>query len=370
MGRVRIKNGRRLRALVVDDSVVIRKLVSSVLDGQPGIEVVGTAANGSIALQKISQVNPDVVTLDVEMPQMDGLETLKHIRKTHPQLVVIMFSTLTSRGASATMDALSLGANDYVTKASNSGSLDRSMDSLRQELVPKIRQFFEFEGEQPVAAVAASAVPRPVEVKRPAVMAGPRVTAVSLAPKILAIGVSTGGPTALAEVIPRIPKGFPLPIVIVQHMPPMFTALLADRLAQKSKIPVVEAKDGVPLQQGTAYLAPGDFHLALKRRGTAVVCTLNRDPPENSCRPAVDVLFRSVEEVYGGAALAVILTGMGQDGLRGAELLRGSGARVLAQDEASSVVWGMPGAVVRAGLADSVLPLQAMVPEILRRANV
>ncbi len=363
MGRIQIANGRRIRALVVDDSVVIRKLVATVLEDQPGIEVVGAAANGSIALQKITQLNPDVVTLDVEMPEMDGLATLKEIRKHYPKLIVIMFSTLTSRGASSTMDALSLGANDYVTKASNIGSLDKSIDSLRGELVPKIRQFFVREGDAPVTWRPA---PRPASLDSLPPSATGRIAA---RPQAVAIGVSTGGPTALAEIIPLFPKTFPLPIFIVQHMPPMFTALLADRLSQKNGIRVLEAKEGMPVEPGTAYLAPGDYHLAVRRRGAGVVCTLNQDPPENSCRPAVDVLFRSAGEAYGGAVIASILTGMGQDGLRGVEVLRAAGACVLAQDEASSVVWGMPGAVARAGLADSVLPLPAIVPEILRRVG-
>lgn len=372
MARIQISQGRRIRALVVDDSVVIRKLVSAVLDDQPGIEVVGTAANGSIALQKITQLNPDVVTLDVEMPEMDGLATLREIRKHYPRLVVIMFSTLTSRGASSTMDALSLGANDYVTKASNIGSLDKSIDSLRGELVPKIRQFFLCEDDAPSAQRVpprgpATEPPRPAGTSRTA--PAPQRRGGFTSPQAIAIGVSTGGPTALAEIMPLFPKTLPLPIVVVQHMPPMFTALLAERLSQKSHIRVVEAKEGMPVEPGVAYLAPGDYHMAVRRRGTGVVCTLNQDPPENSCRPAVDVLFRSVSDVYGGAVVASILTGMGQDGLRGIETLRAAGAFVVAQDEASSVVWGMPGSVVRAGLADSVLPLTAIVPEILRRVG-
>lgn len=367
MGRTVIQRGRKIRALVVDDSVVIRRLVTIALQEEADIEVVGSAANGSIALQRIPQLNPDLITLDIEMPEMDGIETLRRLRKQYPDIIVLMCSTLTTRGATATMEALALGANDYITKASNVGQLDKSIAALRSELVPKIKQFFHIGHEAPPPFTAKS----PTAVNRPAtalpVPPPPRVPFAQRGPKkVLAIGVSTGGPTALAEIFPAIPENFPVPILIVQHMPPMFTRLLAERLHQKSKIKVVEAEEGMLVENGKAIVAPGDFHLCLKREGTKIVCTLNQKPPENSCRPAVDVLFRSVNEIYGGSALSVVLTGMGQDGMRGAELLHGSGGFVIAQDEPSSVVWGMPGAVVRAGLADAVVSLHGMVPEILR----
>ncbi len=364
MGRTVIQPGRKIRVLVVDDSVVIRRLVTLALQEDSEIEVVGSAANGAIALQRIPQMNPDVVTLDVEMPEMNGLEALRRIRKEYPHLVVIMFSTLTSRGATATMDALTLGANDYVTKAANVGALDKSIAALRQELIPKVKQFFHGPAHlEPKPAIAA---PPPAGVK-PVVaqgFSGVRRTGVK---KAIVIGVSTGGPTALAEIMPQFPENLSVPVAIVQHMPPMFTRLLAERLQLKSKIRVVEAEAGMPMEPGKAIVAAGDFHLVLKREGTRVVCSLNQDPPENSCRPAVDVMFRSALEAYGGSVVAAVLTGMGQDGLRGAEVLRPAGAYVIAQDEASSVVWGMPGAVVRAGLSDSVVSLQGMVPEILKR---
>ncbi|MBL8174964.1 MAG: chemotaxis response regulator protein-glutamate methylesterase [Bryobacterales bacterium] len=362
MGRTVIEPGRKIRVLVVDDSVVIRRLVTLALQEDPELEVVGSAANGAIALQRIPQMNPDVVTLDVEMPEMDGLETLRRIRKEYPQLIVIMFSTLTSRGATATMDALSLGANDYVTKAANVGALDRSIATLRLELIPKVKQFFH--APPVVERASASPVPQPAAKApppRPPLDAhkGPR--------KAVVIGVSTGGPTALAEIVPLFPENFAVPIAIVQHMPPMFTRLLAERLQLKSKIRVVEAEQGMAMEPGKAIVAAGDYHLALKKEGTKIKCQLNQDPPENSCRPAVDVLFRSALEVYGGGVVATVLTGMGQDGLRGVEVLRPAGAYIIAQDEASSVVWGMPGAVVRAGLSDSVVSLRGVVPEILKR---
>ena len=356
-----IKPGSRIRVLVVDDSVVIRRLVTHALSEDPAFEVVGSAANGAIALARIPQLNPDVVTLDIQMPEMDGLQALREIRKQYPDLCVIMFSTLTERGATATIEALMLGANDYVTKAANVGSLDVSMAALRSELIPKIKQFFVLPGETapsppPVSSQVAPPPPPPV---RPAVL-------VRSKPKVVAIGVSTGGPNALSVVMPMFPADFPLPILIVQHMPPLFTRFLAERLAAVSKIPVEEAAEEVLVEPGKALIAPWDYHMRLGRRDGQVFVRLDQSPLENSCRPSVDVLFRSVEEIYKGAVVSVVLTGMGQDGLRGAEVLKASGAWVIAQDEATSVVWGMPGAVVQAGLADRVVSLEQVAPEILR----
>ena len=357
-----IQTGERIRVLVVDDSVVIRRLVTHALDEDPAIEVVGVASNGAIALQRIPQLNPDVLTLDIEMPQMDGLEMLRHVRREYPQLRVIMFSTLTERGAAVTLEALSLGADDYVAKAFNQGSLDRSMAKLRGELVPKIKQFFRMPAPVPSQAFAAPGLSH--------FPAAP-VTAlgVNVRPKVVVIGVSTGGPTALGEILPTLPAGFPLPILVVQHMPPVFTQLLAERLHTACQLAVEEATHGELVAAGKILIAPGDFHMKVVGNGGGVFVCLDQAPPQNSCRPAVDALFASIGEVYGGAAIAVVLTGMGQDGLRGAHILKAQGASVLAQDEASSVVWGMPGAVVSAGLADRVLPLQQVVPEILRRAG-
>ncbi len=356
-----IKPGSRIRVLVVDDSVVIRRLVTHALGEDPAFEVVGSAANGVIALARIPQLNPDVVTLDIQMPEMDGLETLRRIRKDYPDLCVIMFSTLTERGATATLDALMLGANDYVTKAANVGSLDVSMASLRGELIPKIKQFFVLPGE---AQAPAPAAPKPSA--RPAAPLTPVAPGKFGRPRVLAIGVSTGGPNALSVLLPMLPADFPLPVLIVQHMPPLFTRFLAERLNALSRLRVEEAAEGSEAVPGKALVAPGDYHMRLVRSDGHVLVKLDQGPPENSCRPAVDVLFRSVEETYGGAAIAVILTGMGQDGLRGAQLLKASGAWVIAQDEASSVVWGMPGAVVEAGLADRVVSLEQVVPEIMK----
>ena len=361
-----LRPGERIRVLVADDTVVIRRLVTHALDQDPALEVVGAASNGVIALQRIPQLNPDVLTLDIEMPEMDGLETLRRVRREYPQLRVIMFSTLTERGAEVTLEALTLGADDYVTKASNEGSLDRSMARLREELVPKIKQFFHVPA-QGLAAVQ----PEPGRVAAaPPVRLGVRVPlSARVRPKVVVIGVSTGGPTALGSILPELPAGFPLPVLVVQHMPPLFTRLLAERLHASCRLPVEEASQGAPVEAGKILIAPGDFHLKVASNAGGVRVCLDQAPPLNSCRPAVDALFTSIGDVYGGAVIAAVLTGMGQDGLRGAEILKAQGASVLAQDEASSVVWGMPGAVVNAGLADRVLPLDRVVPEILLMAG-
>jgi len=343
--------GKRIRVLIVDDSLVIRHLLKVALEEAPDIEVVGAEASGLAALERIPELQPDLVTLDIEMPGIDGLETLRRIRRQHPRLRTIMFSTLTTRGASATFDALSLGADDYVTKAANVGSLDKSLENLRSELIPRIRQFF-----TPAAPVAS--------VAGPALVAQTRKSSV----KVIGIGVSTGGPQALSSLIPRLPANLPVGVLIVQHMPAMFTRLLAERLHTSGPLDVMEAEEGVEVKPGRVIVARGDYHLRVKRNGPAVVTALDQEPQENSCRPAVDVLFRSLAQTYGAGVLAVVLTGMGHDGLRGMRELRAAGATSLVQDQASSIVWGMPGAVAQAGLADRVLPLDQMAQEMTRLA--
>ena len=361
-----LQPGERVRVMVVDDSVVIRRLVAQALEQDSMLEVVGTASNGAIGLQRIPQLNPDVITLDIEMPDMDGLEMLRRVRREFPKLRIIMFSTLTERGGVKTLEALTLGADDYVAKASNEGSLDRSMIRLREEMIPKIKQFFRQSLEDRVTprTETASLPAAPSNRRNPlsSQLEKPR-------PEVVVIGVSTGGPTALGDILPRLPADFQLPILVVQHMPPLFTRLLAERLNSTCQLPVCEASQGCAVEPGKILIAPGDFHMKLVRDGAGVSVCLDQSPRQNSCRPAVDALFVSTAEVYGGAALAVILTGMGQDGLRGAEILKARGAGIVAQDEATSVVWGMPGAVVNGGLADRVLPLNEVVPEILRRST-
>ncbi|MFN7922165.1 MAG: chemotaxis response regulator protein-glutamate methylesterase [Bryobacteraceae bacterium] len=358
--------GAKIRVLVVDDSVVIRRLVASALEQDPDLEVVGTAANGNLALQRIAQLAPDVVTLDIEMPEMDGLATVRELRRSNRDVRVIMFSTLTQRGASATMDALSHGADDYVTKAANVGSLDRSRESLRTELIPKVKQFFHLSASKPQPGPSAAPAPSPITQRAIPI---PKVAAPAVRPRprALVIGVSTGGPVALQHVVPRLPREFPVPVLIVQHMPPMFTRLLAERLQKDSPLQVREAQAGDTVTPGHVWIAPGNYHMRLKQSGQQVVISLDQGPQENSCRPAVDVLFRSAAEVYGGAVVASILTGMGEDGARGVAALRPLGAYVIVQDEPTSVVWGMPGAVANAGLADEILPLDAVAPRIIEK---
>jgi two-component system chemotaxis response regulator CheB len=340
----------KIRVLVVDDSVVFRQLVSKELAEDSSIEVVGTAANGRIALQRLTQVNPDIVILDVEMPELDGLETLRELRKTHPRLPVIMFSALTERGAKATLDALALGATDYFAKPAGPGGLESSLQVIRDQLLPEIK------------AICKRSAPLPATHRA-------RAPGPSAVVDVVAIAVSTGGPNALAELFAKLPGNFPVPLLIVQHMPPMFTRLLAERLSAKGALPVEEGRSGTMLKPAQAWVAPGDHHMIVIRDGLNVRLGLNQDPPENSCRPAADVLFRSVACVYGAGALAVVMTGMGQDGLRGCEAIAQAGGRVIVQDEASSVVWGMPGFVARAGLAEQVLPLSAIAPEIVCRVQ-
>jgi two-component system chemotaxis response regulator CheB len=358
-----LQPGEKIRVMLVDDSVVIRRLVTQVLEQDPLLQVVGTASNGAIGLQRIPQFNPDVITLDIEMPDMDGLEMLRRIRREYPQLRVIMFSTLTERGAAKTLEALTLGADDYVAKVSNIGSLDGSIARLREEMIPKVKQFFRMAEPNRVAVRPVPAYSPTEQPVRPAPTA---LQSSKMRPQVVAIGVSTGGPTALGAIMPTFPAGFPLPIMIVQHMPPLFTRLLADRLNTTCQLPVREATQDDLVEPGRILIAPGDFHMKLASNGGGIRVFLDQSPRQNSCRPAVDALFAATGEVYGGAVLAVILTGMGQDGLHGVEILKAQGASVIAQDEASSVVWGMPGAIVNAGLADRVLPLDEVVPEILR----
>lgn len=355
-----------ITVLVVDDSVVIRRLVSDILTSDRGIEVVGTAANGKVALAKIPQLNPDVVTLDVEMPVMDGLETLVALRKLYPKLPVIMFSTLTERGASATMDALERGASDYVSKPANVGNVSASMETVRAQLIPKIKALH----------MRALGVPaRPAAATMIRAVGPPPARGPAGRVDVVVVGVSTGGPDALTTVVSALPKDFPVPIVVVQHMPPVFTALFAKRLDTKSPLTVSEARTGDRLEPGMVLIAPGDFHLRLRTDKFGVIAQLDQGTPENYCRPSVDVLFRSAPETFGAAVLAVVLTGMGSDGAKGAARIVEAGGSVIVQDAATSVVWGMPGAVVTAGLAAEVLPLgdmaRAMQARVTRnRANI
>lgn len=336
---------RRGRVLIVDDSVVVRSLLTRVLSEAPDIEVVGASANGRLALRRLEKEEVDVVILDVDMPELDGLSTLRILRQAHPHVRVIMFSTLTEAGATATIESLALGAHDYVTKPSATSNAERTAAAVREELARKVH-----------VACFGEALKRTSALQRPD--ASPSIAPASTV-DIVAIGASTGGPNALAQILSELPADFPVPILIVQHMPVMFTRIFAERLNGLSRLTVREATEGARVERGSVWIAPGGAHMLLVRDPEPRI-VLSYDPPVNFCRPAVDVLFRSVASAYGPRALCAVLTGMGHDGLHGAEVVRRLGGRVFAQDQQTSVVWGMPGYVVRAELAHEVLPLPSV----------
>ncbi len=347
---------RKVRVLVVDDSAVIRRLVSEAISADSQLEVAGCAANGEIALAMIEQLSPDVVTLDVEMPIMNGIETLKAIRAKHPKMPVIMFSNLTERGADITIDALTRGASDYVTKPSNAGGPTLAKQRIGEALIPKIKALC---GVRLVQARDRSSLSAPTARRHT-----PRKRI-----DVVAIGCSTGGPAALAVILAALPKDLPVPVLIVQHMLPTFTRFLTERLKSSCALHVKEAESGELVESGKIWLAPGGHHLRVtrERASGAVRLSTDQSPAENSCRPSVDVLFRSLAEVYSGNVLATVLTGMGMDGLAGCEALAALDAHILAQDEATSVVWSMPGHIAKAGLCNAVLPLEEIGPNIVKR---
>lgn len=350
-GRQVLQPGQKIRVLIVDDSVVIRRLIANAVEADPQLELAGVAMDGKMALEKMRLLKPDVITMDIEMPRMNGIDAVRGIRKENSQARIIMFSSLTERGAAITLEALSVGADESVLKIAGEGSLEASQKRLREELLPRVKQFFHFPPDAGVAATAAPVLKVPAT--RWAASGG-------TAPQVIGIGISTGGPKALEALLPAIPKGYPLPILIVQHMPPLFTRMLAERLNTLCPLEVSEAAAGDAIEPGKILIAPGNFHMRVTGGAARPRVALDQAPPLNSCRPAVDALFLSLAETYGGAVAAAILTGMGNDGMVGAAALKKKGAYIIAQDEATSVVWGMPGAVVTAGLADAVLPLSEM----------
>lgn len=358
---------RRTRIMIVDDSVVMRSLLRSVVTADDGLEVAGTAADGASALNSLETLRPDLLLLDVEMPVMDGLVTLRKLRTRGHKMPVIMCSALTRRGARVTIEALAGGASDYVAKPARQSSREAAIQALSQDLIPRIHALT---GQQTLSgAVRLTQVSPLFSSVAPPLLASPqRGQPISATPAVVVIGVSTGGPAALDVLLPAFPASFPLPVLIVQHMPEEFTRLFAERLDGRCPLRVRQGAEGDAVQAGTIYIARGDWHmevLAAACPGMPPTLHLSQGLPENHCRPAADALFRSAAGVYGAGVLAVVLTGMGSDGLIGCRMVRGQGGSVLAQDRASSVVWGMPGAVVHAGLAHKVLPLQALVPEIL-----
>jgi len=346
-----------MKVLIVDDSAVFRRTISSALEQDSTIEIIGTAANGEIALEMIRLKRPDIVILDVEMPKMDGIETLRHIHKQWPAIRVIMFSAHTQAGASSTLEALALGAVDFVTKPTG-GTLDANKLIIQQDLVPRIRAL----GPQ----ITPSAVPAPKPTPPPPVPSRIRQSRRGLGPPLVAIGISTGGPNALVSVLGSIRKDFLSPIVITQHMPPMFTEQLANRLDKICPLSVCEAKEGQPVETGHVYVAPGDFHMEIHRRATnsIPVIHLHQGPKECSCRPSVDVMFRSIASSHGTNTIGVIMTGMGQDGFEGGKLLKSCDAYLIAQDRETCVVYGMPSFIVNCGLADEVLSLDQIGPRL------
>jgi len=347
---------RRIRILVVDDSVVARRVISDILSEEVDFEVVGTAPNGKLALKKIERLAPDLVTLDIDMPELDGIETLAAIRQSHTGTRVIMVSNHTQRGASITVEALFLGASDYVTKAAKSSSRESAREYLREQLVPKVRAL------SFPATTDSLTIPARTRIAPARIRAAPAV-------KVVVIGASTGGPNALTEVLETFPANFPTPVLIVQHLPKNFTKFFAQRLDAACALTVREATDGARVAPGTVWIAPGDLHLEAHSTDRGVVLATNDGPLVNSCRPAADVLFRTAATCFGAATLAVVLTGMGQDGLDGCRRIREVGGQVIVQDKATSVVWGMPGQVTAAGLAEAVLPISDLGAEVIRRVG-
>lgn len=365
-----------VRIMVVDDSAVIRGLVSRALESDPELRVVASVGDGQMAINALQRQSIDVIVLDIEMPVMDGLQALPKLIAVDPAVKVIMASTLTARGADISIRALQAGAADYVPKPSSTRELSGA-DTFKRELTSKVkalgaaarragsRNRLGDRGRPPVPA--AGVLPTRIRPLPAAIVL--RDMPLQARPDIIAIGSSTGGPQALFEVLSHFRGGVSQPILITQHMPATFTTILAEHITRQCGCTCAEGKDGEPVVGGRAYLAPGDYHMTLATRNGTTVIALNKDPPENFCRPSVDPMVRSIVKIYGRRILAAILTGMGQDGLRGCEQVAAAGGIVIAQDEASSVVWGMPGAVATAGICNAVLPLSEVGPTLRKIAS-
>lgn len=359
-----VNSGSIIKVLIVDDSAFMRKVIGDILSSDPSIEIVGKARNGREGIKLFEDLDPDVVTLDVEMPGMNGIDVLK-VLMSKKSVPVIMVSGLTKAGADITMQALDCGAFDFVMKPSGTISLDMEKvgDELKRKVIEASKATIKRPRKlQPISSASSSPIAQtPSAPAAPAVKREP--------PKhtdLVAIGASTGGPVALQEVICSLPGNFPAPIALVQHMPPGFTASFAARLNERSQLTVVEAEEGMPIRKGMVVIAPGGHHLVLEKRSGVVTCKLTDTPPVRSVRPAADVLFNSVAEVIGGSVVTVVLTGMGKDGLDGTRALHKKGAYVIAESKETCVIFGMPGAVVSAGLADEVLPLHSIANGLVR----
>lgn len=355
------------RVLVVDDSAVIRGMLTRILEADSEIRVVASVGNGEMAIAAAGRHSPDVVVLDIEMPVMDGITALPKIIEADPGVKVIMASTLTLRNADISLKAMSLGAADYIPKPTSASEISAGHD-FKRDLIEKVKTLAAVHRAADKASPGSRARPRPGTAAREPQAAGlyrglpvklREMPAIS--PAVIAIGSSTGGPQALFKVLPQL-GGLTQPILVTQHMPATFTTILAEHIKKLTSIPCAEAVDGEPVAGGKIYVAPGDYHMTVETSGGRPVIRLTQTPPENFCRPAVDPMLRSLVQVYGRNVLAVILTGMGQDGMKGAEVVTTAGGAVIGQDEATSVVWGMPGAVATKGLCSAVLPIQEIGP--------
>lgn len=348
-----------MKVLIVDDSVVMRSQIKSSLDGVDFIEVVGTANNGKIAIQKLEQLTVEAIILDMEMPELNGVETIKIIRQRKIPVRILVFSAHTSSGSAATLDALSAGADDFIAKPSGPGvSLENAVEKIREQILPKLKQFLSVKEKfsvthQPSNPSASQKIYNKKEIS-------------VFLPSLVLIGSSTGGPPALEEVLKNLKKPLRIPIVIAQHMPPLFTTSLARRLEQYTGITCAEAKHDEELVPNKIYIAPGDFHLTLVKENGKVLTKLDQSIQRNSVRPAVDPLFESAAKVFGPMALAVVLTGMGEDGLIGAKAIKESSGGILIQNKESCVVFGMPGAIFDAKVYDDIGDLQHINKIILR----
>lgn len=358
-----------IRVMVVDDSVVIRGMISRWIDAEPDMKVAASLRTGLDAVNQIERINPDVAVLDIEMPELDGISALPRLLAKKRDLIIIMASTLTRRNAEISFKALSLGASDYIPKPESTREA-AAADVFHHDLIQKIRHL----GAK-VRRTAAASPPLVPTLDRPHAKPVPAAPAAPLvkrqfgltAPRALVIGSSTGGPQALMSLVTEIgPVIDRFPVLITQHMPPTFTTILAEHLARSSRRPAAEAVDGEIVKPGRIYLAPGGRHMKVVRHGTDTVIALDDGPPVNFCKPAVDPLFTSAIDVWQGGTLAVILTGMGSDGMRGGKDIVAAGGSVIAQDEATSVVWGMPGAAAHAGICAAVLPLKDIAPKLVQ----
>lgn len=355
----------QIRIFVVDDSVVFRKLLLTTINSIPGVRTVGVASNGKEAIETIPSVKPDLITLDLNMPIMDGLETLRELREVYPQFRVIVVSAHTNEGAQTTLKALEAGALDVITKP-DSNDMELNSKFIYDQFVNLLTKYADSEKNLDVAPEVAAVKPATVNEKTVCT----NHLSCSVKPEVIAIGISTGGPSALAELLPSLPANFSIPILIVQHMPKLFTKTLAESLERRATIKVVEAQDGEVLKAATVYIAPGGLQMKVRRGDKGeVIVQITDEPAENFCKPSADYLFRSVAQVYGEKALGIIMTGMGSDGVLGLRLMKRHGAQVIAQDRQSCTVWGMPRMAFEAGVVDIVLPLHEIAAEIVRLAG-